>query len=70
MHGEDDELIPLAQAREIFERAAEPKKFLAVPRGKHRLRVDPVAVEAAVFDLRASDLFRISDFGFGVCDLV
>jgi fermentation-respiration switch protein FrsA (DUF1100 family) len=47
MHGEEDELIPVEQARELYEKALEPKELKVIPAGKHRLRMDPAALEAA-----------------------
>ena len=35
IHGDRDEVIPFAQGRALYERAAEPKSFLAVPGGDH-----------------------------------
>ena len=32
-HGADDELIPVANARQLFNAAAEPKKFIETPGG-------------------------------------
>ncbi len=48
MHGEEDELIPLEHARAIFEAAGDPKDFLVVPGGAHRLRVDRRALDMAM----------------------
>lgn len=45
VHGAADELVPVAQARELFEAAGEPKELLLLPGGEHRLRRDPRAVE-------------------------
>ena len=36
VHGENDEIVPLRQAGEIFACAAEPKKLLVIPGGDHR----------------------------------
>lgn len=33
LHGRDDEIIPVAQARRLFAAAAEPKRFIATPGG-------------------------------------
>lgn len=48
VHGEDDEVIPTSHARDLFEQAGEPRELLIIPGGKHRLRVDPRAVDAAL----------------------
>ena len=35
MHGERDEIIPIAYGREVFDAAAEPKQFVALPGAGH-----------------------------------
>lgn len=45
VHGEADELVPKAQARELFETAGDPKELVMLPGGEHRLRRDPRAME-------------------------
>ncbi|MHB8896809.1 MAG: alpha/beta hydrolase family protein [Candidatus Geothermincolia bacterium] len=45
VHGDDDELVPLSQGRELFEAAGEPKSFVCLPGGEHRLRHDPRSIE-------------------------
>ncbi|HUT55243.1 MAG TPA: alpha/beta fold hydrolase [bacterium] len=47
MHGAEDELIPVAQARELYERAREPRELKIIAGGKHRLRMDPAALAVA-----------------------
>ncbi len=47
MHGADDELIPAAQARELHARAGAGRELMIIPAGKHRLRMDPAALQAA-----------------------
>jgi pimeloyl-ACP methyl ester carboxylesterase len=50
LHGEDDPIIPIASARELFERAQEPKQFIAVPGAKHLvLNLQPVYPRVAAF---------------------
>jgi len=39
-HGEADDVVPVAHAREIFQRAAQPKRLVIQPRGDH-LMSDP-----------------------------
>ena len=39
-HGEADDVVPVAHAHEIFQRAAEPKRLVIQPRGDH-LMSDP-----------------------------
>jgi hypothetical protein len=34
-HGEQDEIVPLAQGRRVFEAAPEPKRFFAIPGASH-----------------------------------
>lgn len=41
VHGEEDELVPLEQARRLFEAAGEPKELVVLEGGEHRLRRDP-----------------------------
>lgn len=36
VHGERDEIVPLRQAAEIYNQAADPKKLIIVPGGDHR----------------------------------
>jgi len=45
VHGEGDELVPLSQGKELYETAREPKEFVSLPGGEHRLRHDPRAME-------------------------
>lgn len=35
LHGEDDEIVPLAQGRRVFEAAPGPKRFFAIPGAGH-----------------------------------
>lgn len=45
VHGEEDELVPFAQGRTLFEAAGEPKEFVPLPGGEHRLRHDPRSMD-------------------------
>ena len=45
VHGEEDELVPVADAGRLFEAAGEPKELLLLPGGMHRLRQDPRSLE-------------------------
>jgi fermentation-respiration switch protein FrsA (DUF1100 family) len=47
IHGEEDEVVPADHARALYDRAGEPRELILVPAGKHRLRVDPRALEIA-----------------------
>jgi pimeloyl-ACP methyl ester carboxylesterase len=53
VHGEEDELIPLSHGKELFQAAEEPKQFVALPKGEHRLRRDPRTIETFLSWLRA-----------------
>ncbi|MCJ7652855.1 MAG: alpha/beta hydrolase [Actinobacteria bacterium] len=44
VHGEEDELVPVDEARRLFEAAGEPKELVLLPGGEHRLRHDPRSV--------------------------
>jgi fermentation-respiration switch protein FrsA (DUF1100 family) len=35
MHGERDSIVPLSQARRVFDEAPEPKRFFAIPGADH-----------------------------------
>lgn len=48
VHGESDEIVPLRQARDIFARAAEPKKLVVIPGGDHRFLAGHDQAAAAV----------------------
>ncbi len=48
MHGQEDEVIPVHHAKELHHAAGEPKDLVLIPGGKHRLRVDQRAVDAAL----------------------
>lgn len=52
VHGDQDDLVPVAHARELYERAGQPKELVIIPGAGHRLRRDPRAVEIAVEWLR------------------
>jgi alpha-beta hydrolase superfamily lysophospholipase len=45
VHGEGDELVPVADAGRLFEAAREPKELVLLPGGQHRLRRDPRALD-------------------------
>jgi dipeptidyl aminopeptidase/acylaminoacyl peptidase len=47
MHGEEDELIPADQAGELYKKTGRPKDLILVKGGKHRLRIDPRALDLA-----------------------
>jgi fermentation-respiration switch protein FrsA (DUF1100 family) len=35
LHGERDDIVPLAQGRRVFEAAPQPKRFFAIPGARH-----------------------------------
>src|SRR5450830_162433 len=45
VHGEEDELVPVADAGKLFEAACEPKELVLLPGGQHRLRQDPRSLD-------------------------
>lgn len=45
VHGEQDELVPVSQGRELFEAAGEPRELALLSGGEHRLRRDPRSVD-------------------------
>jgi alpha-beta hydrolase superfamily lysophospholipase len=45
VHGEDDELVPAADAQTLYNAALEPKELVLLPGGQHRLRQDPRSLE-------------------------
>ncbi|MEW6033860.1 MAG: alpha/beta fold hydrolase [Chloroflexota bacterium] len=48
VHGDQDELIPLKQARELYERAKQPKELVIIPGAGHRLRRERRAMDIAL----------------------
>lgn len=55
VHGAEDELVPLAQGRELFEAAGDPKRFVCLPGGEHRLRHDPRSIDSLLEWIRDSE---------------
>lgn len=47
LHGEDDTLVPAGQARELFQKAGEPKTLSLLPAVGHRLRLEEKAMSVA-----------------------
>ncbi len=58
VHGDQDELIPVSHAYQLFESAAEPKRILILPGAKHQLRKEEEAVEKCLQWFKKSDLPR------------
>lgn len=52
VHGGEDEIVPFAQGKELFEAAREPKGFIALEGGLHRLRHDPRSIETLLAWIR------------------
>ena len=48
IHGERDEVVPLAHAGKLFEKAGEPKELVMLPGAGHRLRQDERAIDAVM----------------------
>ena len=53
LHGDADEVVPVAHARRLYDAADEPKQLAVVPDGLHRLRVDERAMTMALDWLRS-----------------
>lgn len=60
IHGETDDLVPLAHAHKLFQRAGQPKELLIIPGAGHRLRQEEKAVAAAMdwIGAKLSDTMR------------
>jgi dipeptidyl aminopeptidase/acylaminoacyl peptidase len=48
VHGDKDEVVPVAHAEKLFEKAGQPKKLIILPGAGHRLRQDERAIDAAM----------------------
>ena len=48
VHGDQDDVVPLAHAEALYQKAGEPKQLLILPGAGHRLRQDERAVTAAL----------------------
>jgi dipeptidyl aminopeptidase/acylaminoacyl peptidase len=48
IQGNKDDLVPVEHARELFEKAGEPKKLVIIPGAGHRLRLEEKAVNIAL----------------------
>ena len=60
IHGDADEVVPIASAKEIYEAAAEPKKLMVQPGGDHPMSHRPHQEQ---FVRDAMDWFRTGFFG-------
>jgi len=54
IHGDQDDLVPVAHARELYKKAREPKKLAIIPGAGHRLRLEQEAVNTALDWLTAT----------------
>ena len=45
VHGDADELIPLEHAHKLYQKAKEPKELKIVAGAKHRMRLEPAAMD-------------------------
>lgn len=48
MHGSDDDVVPVTEARRLAEAARDSSELRVVPKGGHRLRHDPRAVATLI----------------------
>jgi alpha-beta hydrolase superfamily lysophospholipase len=48
MHGDQDDVVPLEEARRLYEAAGEPKEIAVIPGGGHRLRLNEPAMDAMI----------------------
>ena len=53
VHGGADEVIPLEHARRLYGKAKQPKELKVIPGGKHRLRLEEVAMDFVLERLKA-----------------
>ncbi len=52
VHGEADDVVPVEQARRLYEAAERPKELCVLPGVGHRLRLEEAAVEISLTRLR------------------
>jgi fermentation-respiration switch protein FrsA (DUF1100 family) len=48
VHGDRDEVVPVAHAKKLFEKAGKPKELVILPGAGHRLRQDERAIDAVM----------------------
>jgi dipeptidyl aminopeptidase/acylaminoacyl peptidase len=53
VHGDADELIPLEHAHKLYRKAKEPKELKIVAGAKHRMRLEPAAMDFVLDWLKA-----------------
>jgi dipeptidyl aminopeptidase/acylaminoacyl peptidase len=54
IHGDKDDLVPVEQAHQLYEKAGEPKELVIFPGAGHRLRLEEKAVTTALNWLRST----------------
>ena len=53
VHGDDDEVVPLEHAHELYKKAKEPKELAIIPGAKHKLRLEEEAMATVLSWLKA-----------------
>jgi dipeptidyl aminopeptidase/acylaminoacyl peptidase len=53
VHGDADELIPLEHAHKLYQKAKEPKELKIIPSARHRMRLEPAAMDFVLDWLKA-----------------
>ena len=53
LHGDADEVVPVNHARELYQKAEEPKELRIIPGAIHKLRLEETAIATAVDWLKA-----------------
>lgn len=53
VHGDADELIPLEHARELYQKAKEPKELKIIPGARHKMRLEKAAMDFVLEWLKA-----------------
>ena len=48
LHGARDDVVPVADAQALYDRAGDPREIVILPEAGHRLRVEPSAVEVVI----------------------
>ena len=48
LHGDADEVVPVEHARQLYQKAKEPKELRMIPGAKHKLRLEERAVSIAL----------------------
>jgi len=56
VHGDRDDLVPVEQARQLFDKAGEPKRLVIIPDAGHRLRHEEKAINTARAWLKQSTM--------------